>query len=178
MYIPGNQLGSNADRILSKIENTVMIISYTTLILLVGAETIRRAIFQVQAPWGPELAMYAFVWLSWFAMARHCRYGTNLGFTKIRNGLPYSFRLMLEIIDTILWLTIGAIVLWGTWKIISTNLMVGQVIFGTSLPVWIMNISVPLGWAFSMIRIIQRLWLVIFRWHVVENERKINDLSS
>lgn len=178
MYLTGTPMGSGIDRVLLKIENTVMILSYVALILLVGGETVRRAIFQEQAPWGPEIAMYAFIWLSWFAMARHCRYGTNLGFTKIRNGLPRSVRKLLEVIDAILWLIIGTLVLWSTGKIISTNLIVGQVIFGTSLPIWVMNIAVPLGWAFSMVRIIQRLWLVLFRWQQIEDERTAGVISS
>ena len=63
-----------------------MIVTYLILICLVGGETIRRAIFKSKQL-GAWIAMYSFIWLSWFAMARHCRYGTNLGFTKIRNSL-------------------------------------------------------------------------------------------
>lgn len=38
--------------------------------------------------------------------------------------------------------------------------------------------GVPLGWAFSMLRIVQRLWLVLFQWDFLENERINNYLSA
>ncbi|TEA79938.1 TRAP transporter small permease [Allopusillimonas ginsengisoli] len=169
---------ANLDRVLLKIENSVMIVSYLILICLVGGETIRRAIFQQQATWGPEIAMYSFIWLSWFAMARHCRYGTNLGFTKIRSSLPASVRRVLEVIDAILWLIIGGVVFWSTAELISSNYATEQLIMGTPIPAWIINLGVPLGWAFSMFRIVQRLWLVLFQWNFLESERTTDFLSA
>lgn len=169
---------TNLDRVLLKIENSVMIVTYLILICLVGGETLRRAIFQVQATWGPDIAMYSFIWLSWFAMARHCRYGTNLGFTKIRSSLPVPARRVLEVIDAILWLIIGAVVFWSTAELISSNFVTEQIIMGTPIPTWIINMGVPLGWAFSMLRIAQRLWLVLFHWDFLENERVASFLSA
>lgn len=49
---------------------------------------------------------------------------------------------------------------------------------GTPIPAWIMNLGVPLGWAISMLRIVQRLWLVLFQWDFLENERINNYLSA
>lgn len=43
---------ANLDRVLLRIENSVMIVTYLILICLVGGETVRRAIFQEQATCG------------------------------------------------------------------------------------------------------------------------------
>jgi TRAP-type C4-dicarboxylate transport system permease small subunit len=169
---------ANIDRVLLKIENSVMIVTYLILIGLVGGETIRRAIFQEQATWGPEIAMYSFIWLSWFAMARHCRYGTNLAFMQVRNSLRSPVRRALEVVDAMLWLIIGAVVFWSTAELISSNFASEQLIMGTPFPTWIINMGVPLGWAFSMLRIVQRLWLVLFQWDFLENERITKFLSA
>ncbi|XUG61141.1 TRAP transporter small permease [Bordetella pertussis] len=87
--------------------------------------------------------MYSFIWLSWFAMARHCRYGTNLGFTKIRNSLPAPVRRVLEVIDAILWLAIGAVVFWSTAELISSNFVTEQMVMSTPIPAWIINLGYP-----------------------------------
>ena len=121
--------------------------------------------------------MYSFIWLSWFAMARHCRYGTNLGFTKIRNSLPAPARRVLEVIDAILWLAIGSVVFWSTAELISSNFVTEQMVMGTPIPHG-SSIWGTLGWAFSMLRIVQRLWLVLFQWDFLENERTNNYLSA
>jgi len=62
-------MGQRFDSIITWIENAIMLISYLTIILVVGLETIRRIITGEQASWGPEVAMGAFVWMSWFAMS-------------------------------------------------------------------------------------------------------------
>jgi len=159
------------DRVLTQIEQVVMICSYLVLITLVGGETIRRTIFQQQATWGPEVAMYAFIWLSWFAMARHCRYGTSLAFSGVRVKLSAPFRRVLEIIDSLLWLTIGTIVLYTSIDLVSFNVQAQQMLLGTRIPLWVANIAVPIGWLFSMLRVGQRAWLVVFNWKQIEQEQ-------
>ena len=70
-------MGQKFDAVISWIENAVMLVAYLTIILVVGLETIRRMITGEQASWGPEVAMGAFVWLSWFAMANGIKAGTH-----------------------------------------------------------------------------------------------------
>ncbi|MFQ1064383.1 TRAP transporter small permease [Bordetella trematum] len=164
--------GAVLGRCMDKVENTVILTSYVTLIALVGVETLRRALFQQQATWGPEVAMYAFIWLSWFAMAKHCRYGTNLAFLQFREAMPAWGRRTLEVMDMTLWLTIGGVILYTTSAIIERNLASEQTIFGTSIPLAWANLAVPLGWGFSMVRIAQRLFLVLFDWDQLEEERR------
>lgn len=159
------------DHVLTKIEQIVMICSYLALIILVGGETIRRAIFQQQATWGPEVAMYAFIWLSWFAMARHCRHGTSLAFTGVRAKLSARFRRALEMIDSALWLVIGIVILYTSIELIAFNVQARQMLLGTSIPLWVANIAVPIGWLFSMLRVVQRAWLVTFNWQQLEHEQ-------
>jgi len=150
------------DEGLARIENIVILTSYGTLILLVGVETLRRAITQQQAVWGPEVALYAFIWLSWFSMARHCRYGTHLAFFELRTQLPMGAQRALEALDCLLWLVLGGIIIFTSYGVVANNVRMGQVVFGTHIPLAAVSLAVPIGWGFSMVRILQRLWTVAF----------------
>lgn len=150
------------DLAMARIENAVILTSYGALILLVGVETLRRAITQQQAVWGPEIALYAFVWLSWFSMARHCRYGTHLAFVELRSQLPMVAQRALEAVDCLLWLVLGGIIIFTSYGVVANNIQMNQVVFGTYIPLAAASLAVPIGWGFSMVRILQRLSTVVF----------------
>lgn len=159
------------DQLFSHLENGVILASYSTLILLVGVETIRRAITGQQEVWGPEVALYAFVWLSWFSMAKHGRNGTHLAFNELRYRLPENAQRALELLDCALWLIVGTIIMVTSWGVVSKQMDIGQTVFGTSIPLAAASLAVPVGWAFSMLRIVQRALLVLFSWEQVKAER-------
>jgi len=146
------------DKVVSTIENWVMLVSYITLIVLVGVEALRRMFTTEQAAWGPEIALYAFVWLTWFAMSSNIRAGRHLAFDELRNRLPSLVRTGLEIVDCLLWLFLGAIIIHTSIGIVENNIRMEQVVFGTDIPLWAATLAVPAGWSFSMIRIFQELW--------------------
>jgi TRAP-type C4-dicarboxylate transport system permease small subunit len=159
------------DRMLSHLENGVILTSYTTLILIIGVETIRRAITSSQAVWGPEVALYAFVWLSWFSMAKHSRFGTHLAFSEVRLKFPEGIQRFLECLDCVFWLIVGSIIIVTSYEVVQKQLVMGQTVFGTPIPLAAASLAVPVGWSFSMLRIVQRGWMVVFSWSKLKSER-------
>lgn len=149
------------DHTLSRIEGFVIFICYTTLIALVGVETVRRMITGNQVIWAPEIALYAFIWLSWFAMAEHIRNGTQLSFTPLRQRLAPRYQIALELLDCLIWLSIGTLILAGSISVISNNIAMHQTIFGTAIPLAAASLAVPMGWAFGMARVLQRMVIVL-----------------
>lgn len=159
------------DRMLTQLENGVILTSYSTLILLIGVETIRRAIIGTQAVWGPEVALYAFVWLSWFSMAKHSRFGTHLAFSEVRLKFPESVQRFLELLDCVFWLAVGIIIIVTSYGVVQKQIAMGQTVFGTPIPLAAASLAVPVGWGFSMLRIVQRGWMVVFDWNKLKSER-------
>ncbi len=154
-------MGERFDAIISWIEKAVMLAAYLTIILVVGLETIRRMITGEQASWGPEVAMGAFVWLSWFAMASGVKTGAHLSFTTFRNKMPKRMRQGMEIFDCLVWFVIGAVVMIASWDVVVMNGRFNQQIFGTEIPMAAISIAVPLGWGFTMVRVFQQLLRVL-----------------
>jgi len=159
------------DSVLTHLENGVILTSYTALILIIGVETIRRAIISTQAVWGPEVALYAFIWLSWFSMAQHSRFGTHLAFSEVRRKLPEGGQRFLELLDCVFWLAVGMIIIVTSYGVVQKQIAMGQTVFGTPIPLAAASLAVPVGWGFSMMRIIQRGWLVVFDWQKLKSER-------
>lgn len=144
-------------KFLTRIEDAVILISYAALIVFVGLETVRRMLTNDQAIWGPELAMYAFIWLSWFSMSSHVRNNTNLAFSAFRERLAAKWKVRLEALDLCMWLTIGLIIIVESVQLVHTNIVMKQIVFGTSIPLWVATVAIPIAWGFTMVGIAQRL---------------------
>lgn len=159
------------DSVLARIENAVILTSYASLIVLIGVETIRRAVTGAQEVWGPEVALFAFLWLSWFSMAKHGRFGTHLAFSELRSKLPEVVQRGLETIDCALWIAVGTIIIATSYGVVQNQISMGQTVFGTPIPLAAASLAVPIGWGFSMLRILQRAWLILFDWQKLKAER-------
>ena len=154
------------NKVVTHVENGVMLVSYITLIVLVGVEALRRMITTEQAAWGPEISLYAFVWLTWFAMSSNIHTGRHLAFDEYRDRFPWPVRAIFESLDCILWLILGSIIISVSVGIVQNNIRFEQVVFGTDIPLWLATVAVPVGWSFSMIRVLQKFW------NICNGERK------
>ncbi|MFU8866210.1 MAG: TRAP transporter small permease [Rhodobacterales bacterium] len=165
-----------SDLIVTRVESFVMIAAYSVLMAIIGFETLRRVFFQSNWLAGPDVALYAFVWLAWFAMAHNIHNDTHLSFTEFRERMPLKLRRAFEIFDCLLWIGAGIIVIYTTWGLIERQLMFNQKIFGTSIPVAVGSLAVPAGWGFSMLRILQRLYRIIWRHEDFHADHVVREL--
>lgn len=145
------------DRVLTRIEDGIILVSYAILICLVGFEVVRRLITGGQWLAGPEVALYAFIWLSWFAMVHNINRDVHLAFTEFRDRFPPRIRAAFETLDCLLWIGLGCILIWTSWAVVERNIQFKQVVFGTDVPMWVASVAIPVAWSFTMVRVVQRL---------------------
>ena len=145
------------DRVLTGIEDGIILVSYAILICLVGFEVVRRLITGEQWLAGPEVALYAFIWLSWFAMVHNINRDVHLAFSEFRERFPPRVRASFETLDCLLWIGLGCILIWTSWAVVERNIQFKQVVFGTDVPLWVASLAIPVAWSFTMVRVLQRL---------------------
>lgn len=148
---------SGFDRVLTRIEDGIILVSYAILICLVGFEVVRRLVTGEQWLAGPEVALYAFIWLSWFAMVHNINRDVHLAFSEFRDRFPPRIRAAFESLDCLLWIGLGCILIWTSWGVVERNIQFKQVVFGTDVPMWVASVAVPVAWSFTMVRVVQRL---------------------
>jgi TRAP-type C4-dicarboxylate transport system permease small subunit len=57
-------------------------------------------------------------------------------------------------------LILGGIIISVSTGIVQNNIRFEQVVFGTDIPLWLATVAVPVGWSFSMIRVLQKFWSI------------------
>ncbi|MED5531413.1 MAG: TRAP transporter small permease [Pseudomonadota bacterium] len=143
-----------------------------TLILIVSLETLRRMLTGEQFGWGPDVSMYAFVWLAWFAMSANLRSGKQLSFMTFREMMPKKIRKAFEILDCLIWLVVGSVVFFTSVEVVMDDFRLGRHVFGTNIPMAAASLAVPAGWFFAMIRIMQNMYKIIRNLDGTEDKEK------
>lgn len=142
-------------------EPLIMIVAYAIFTSIIAVEVVRRFLMGAQTTWGAEVSIHLFIWLTWFGAAWGVRNRTHLCFPGIRENLPRHLQLPLYLFDNLLWLILGAIVMYGAQKMIAMQFVFESVIQGSTIPMWWSFILVPLAWLLIYIRAIQNcLYLV------------------
>jgi len=82
-------------------------------------------------------------------------------------------QLALELLDNSIWLLIGTVIMVASVGIVENNIALNQTVFGTSIPRAAATLAVPFGWGFSMIRVMQRVYILL-RDYAANRERVIS----
>lgn len=142
-------------------EQYLIIGLYAALALVVVGDVASRVVTGNQSQWGSSVSIYCFIWLSWIGCAYHVKQRTHLRFGSFRQKLPRIFQAAWYIFDDLLWIALGGVVVVGVYSLISMQLMLNNQIQGTSLPLALATISIPIGWALVVFRAIQDVIRVI-----------------
>lgn len=138
------------------VEYLLMNLTYGLCTLIVFVEAVRRYVFLAQAPWAPLAAMYLFIWLSWIGCAYNVKTRAHLRFDEIRRRLPYMAQFVLQLLDYVVWILLGAIISVFAIKQIMLQAQLGSVVQGTDhFPLWVAFVGVPFGWSLVLWRTLQ-----------------------
>jgi TRAP-type C4-dicarboxylate transport system permease small subunit len=141
------------------LEKLIISTSMLALAAIVVVAVVQRFVFNYQTPWSGSIPIYLFLWVTWIGAAHNVRTRSQLRFDELRSRLPHTGQFLCLLLDTFLWLLVGAIVIYFTvqqTELVYRNFAVVQ---GTeSLQQWWFYLATPLGWSLVVLRALQNLW--------------------
>ena len=138
------------------VEYWLNVLLYAYILVIVFLEVLARYVFKGSIVWSEETAVYAFIWMSYLAMARLARTRSHLAFTPLRDMLPRGGQLACLLASDIALGTLSVIVVIYMWRPIADSVDFHQTMQGADLPIWIATLAVPVGWLMVLIRTVQR----------------------
>lgn len=140
----------------ANLEYVLMNLSYGLCTLIIFEEAVRRYAFRSQSPWGGQVAIYLFIWLSWIACAYAIKSRAHLRFDELRKRLPYTAQFALQLLDCVGWIALAAIIFHFSLRQIAVQQQIGSVVQGTDgFPLWVAFLGIPFGWSLVVWRTIQ-----------------------
>ena len=151
-----NGVRATIDWLDRNVEYWLNVLLYAYILVVVFLEVLARYVFKGSIVWAEETAVYAFIWMSYLAMARLARSRTHLAFTPLRDMLPRGGQLVCLLVADIALGALAVIVVIYMWRPIADSVAFHQTMQGADLPIWLATAAVPIGWLMVLVRVVQR----------------------
>lgn len=154
----------------NNLERYLVFLFYLYLVLIIFVEVFRRYVLGDSSMWGEETARYAFVWMTYLAAAQGVKDRSHLAIDTLIHLGGKKLKLFSYVLSDIAFLILSLIIVYYAMFPVLSNLENNVLMTGSSLPLALATIAVPVAWSLIIIRIIQRFILTIKEYKTKTNE--------
>jgi len=135
---------------LDKIEDTVLIIMFMTMVGIIFFQVIMRYVFNNSLTWSEELGKFLFVWLSWLGISIGHRRREHIKITLLVDKLPYKLKQLSEALTELILIVICGITMY--YGVIMMNIQINVPYAGIKISTAWGYLSLVLGCGIFIIR--------------------------
>ena len=147
-------------------ERWLLLILYTTIVLTITVEVIRRFGLSYSSIWGEEVARYAFIYLAWIGASAAVKRRAHIRIDILLHYLPERGKAALYLFGDIVTLILAVFVLFLSVEPVMTSVKFGSVTHGLGISQAWFFAAVPFGFSMLTFRLIQSI------------HRDVNDLIN
>ncbi|MGI5837390.1 MAG: TRAP transporter small permease [Chloroflexota bacterium] len=130
---------------------------YMYCALIIVVEVIRRYFFHSASAWGEETALYAFVWMSYVAMARGVKKRAHLCVDLFRVRMNRTQLFCSFLLGDVCFIILATAVIYYSFPMLEMNIRYDQQMLGIELPMILATAAIPVAWSLVLFRVIQRM---------------------
>jgi C4-dicarboxylate transporter DctQ subunit len=149
------------NRIFEQFEEGVIALLLFVMTVLTFIQVILRYFFNSGFTWALEATSYMFGWLIFLGVSYGIKKGSHIGVDVLVKKLPVAGQRVVGLIVVTLCLIYTGLVLFGSWKYISTMQVLGVTAEDIPIPRWILLIGIPIGLVMLFIRLLESAWLIL-----------------
>ena len=140
------------DKCLSMIENAVIILGLSAMVLILLAQVIMRYVFSRPLTWSEEAARFIFVYVSFIGISYAYRQKGHIRMEVVVNLFPQAVRRGLEVLINLGTIALFCYMIPFSFRFI--GIQAGVKATATHIPMSIVYTALPLGMALSCVRLL------------------------
>jgi TRAP-type C4-dicarboxylate transport system permease small subunit len=144
------------DEKLSRVEQVLIAVLLTVMILLAFAQIVLRNFFATGIDWGDALVRYLVVWVGFIGAAIATKEGKHITIDVLSRGLTGAGNSAIRAISHFVSAAVCGMLTWAGIKFIFFEAQMGGVAF-FKLPVWVPELIIPLTFGLMTLRYSVRL---------------------
>lgn len=133
----------------------LLLVFYVMLVVTMAVEVLRREIFSYSSIWGEEIVRYSFIYLAWIGAAAAVKERAHIRIDVIMHYVSPRIKTLLYILGDLVMFFVAVIALYWSLETVHVSAKFGSVTDGLRISkVWFL-MSVPLGFALIVWRLLQ-----------------------
>lgn len=128
-----------------------------TASVILFANVVARYIFNWGVPWAEELVRYEIVWMVFIGGSVAARKGIHIGVDVLATLSPPRIQTAIHFLINAVSLAFCLFLAFAGSDMVAQTKMFGQVTPALQVPMWVVQMAIPLGGALMALRFFQRL---------------------
>lgn len=138
-------------------ERYLLLVFYTMVVAVIGIEVFRRFVLSFSSVWGEEIARFGFIYLTWVGASAGVKNRNHIRIDVLYSFLPERFHFFLIVFADLATMAFAVIAFYFSLIPIATSLEFNNVTSGLRISRAFFLAAVPLGFAMTMVRIVQNV---------------------
>lgn len=146
------------DLLVSRSEEVLIGVLILAASVILFANVVARYVFNAGFPWAEELVRYQIVWMVFLGASVAARQGIHIGVDLLIKSTPPALSRAIQLlVHAIAIVFCGFLVFYGAELILQTRAF-GQVSPAMQLPMWLVQLAIPVGAALMGVRFTQQFF--------------------
>jgi TRAP-type C4-dicarboxylate transport system permease small subunit len=142
--------------IITRVENALLIGMLALMVLLADLQIILRDFIDISIYGADQILRLLVLWVAYLGAVAASRDGKHIRVDAIVRWLPGRLRACAEALTDLFTSGVCVLLAWQALRFMASARMSGEMVFG-SLPVWVAELILPLGFAMIALRYFLRL---------------------
>lgn len=137
---------------LTRVEDALLSVFLTVMVLMVLSQIVLRYAFQTGIPGGDSLVRHLVIWIAFFGASIAARSGAHVKIDVLTRILPVSWHRWLVGLTDLFSFGVCALLVYASAQFVRIEYQSQGISVFMEVPVWIMEIIIPFGYAIIGIR--------------------------
>ena len=142
-------------KIFNHIEESILCCTFTVMTVVCFVQVLTRYIFHYSMPWSEELLRGLFVWSSCLGISLGFRTRSHMGVDAIVGLFPKKLKNIISMVSYLIVIAFCVAIIYYSFGVTYQQFTTGQKTIAMGLPIWIISISLIIGFALTIVRVIQ-----------------------
>lgn len=153
-----------------RLEETIMMLMLAVICVVMGVSVFSRYILNDALSWAEEISRYMFIWSAFLSASLCLKRRSSIKIDMLMLALPRPLQRITLIIGDIIMLIFFAYMLKGGVTVTLSMIETNQTSPALLLPMYLVYGATVVGFPLSLIRLVQRLYFLIFTPGVAYHE--------
>ncbi|ANU27048.1 hypothetical protein I858_008600 [Planococcus versutus] len=140
---------------LNGFEKVLVTISMALMVILIFVQVFTRYIMGDALSWTEEASRYLFIWLIFLSIGISFIEKKHISIDIISDRLPKKAQIILQQSIFLILIALSVFLLIGGWDLVEQMQTFKQKSATLQVPMWIVYLSLPIGFLFAILRLIQ-----------------------
>lgn len=151
------------DSFVSRSEEVLIGVLILTASIILFANVVARYVFNLGLPWAEELVRYQIVWMVFLGASVAARQGIHIGVDILIKFSPPAIGRVVDLAVHAIAVVFCAFVVFYGAELIAQTRAFGQISPAMQVPMWLVQLAIPVGSALMGLRFAQQFFRTLLR---------------